>query len=175
MSRPVRDQIKLYEVMLLIAGLALGLWLVMPVWKRGEGLDIAGGSWLMVCIYVLGGLSLVGPPLLLWERRRNGRTWGAGRFVWFSHGTASWLLWPPIIYSRARGNRSDTEVCALYGTPLMAVYVTSALLFGGWLRKRRRRVMMRSWREQFGLGLALAWACIGLYFLSLFYYEDFRR
>jgi hypothetical protein len=56
----------------------------------------------------------------------------------------------------------------------MAIYVTVALLAGGWLRRGRRR-RWRSWREQFGLLLGLAWACTGLYVMYLFYGEPLRR
>ena len=174
MPTPAREQIRLFELMALIAGWSLGLWLLVPIWRR-EANQPDPGRVMGAIVFSLGGLSLVGPPLLIWERRRRRTVWGAGRLMWFTQGTASWLMWPPIIYSRTRGIRSDSEVCYFYGTPLMAVYMTAALLFGGWFRKRKRRTLFRSWRERFGLGLALAWACIGLYFLSLFYYEDFRR
>jgi hypothetical protein len=57
----------------------------------------------------------------------------------------------------------------------MAVYVTAALLAGGWLGKRRRRRLRRSWREQFGLLLGLCWACTGFYVLYVLYREDFTH
>jgi len=50
----------------------------------------------------------------------------------------------------------------------MGVYVTASLLAGRRLRRRRRD----SWVEQFGLFLACAWACTGLYLLSLLYWLD---
>ena len=177
---PERRRIALFEMMALVAGLALALWILIPS-SRQEPMMGEVGGWLPIVTILLGGLSLVGPPLLIWERRRRAsrpRDFGAGRLLWFSHGMASWLLWPPIIYTRVQQGsiqRSTTVACFAYGTPLMALYVTSALVFGGWFRKRRRRAMMRSWRERFGLGLALVWACVGLYVLSIFYGEDFRR
>ena len=61
-------------------------------------------------------------------------------------------------------------LCWFYGTPLMAIYVTAALLAGGWLRRHRRR--RRSWREQFGLVLAALWCCTGFYVLYLIYREE---
>ena len=68
-----------------------------------------------------------------------------------------------------------SESCYLYGTPLMAVYVTLALLAGGWLGKRRRKRLARSWQETFGLILGLVWACTGLYVLELLYEGDLIR
>jgi uncharacterized protein (TIGR03382 family) len=66
-------------------------------------------------------------------------------------------------------------MCFAYGTPLMAIYVTAALLVGGWLGRRRRRQLRRSWRERFGLVLGLTWACTGLYVLYLLYHDDFSN
>ncbi|MDB5352325.1 MAG: hypothetical protein JWN86_3572 [Planctomycetota bacterium] len=171
-----RVRVTLFELMALTAGMAIGLWLIVPQLRKGP---TAGSPNVVMGLlaFSLGGLSLAGPPLLLWERRRSRRTWGAGRVMWFSQGMASWLLWPPIVYSRARGGDLPGMAtgCYMYGTPLMAIYMTAALVCGGWLRKRRRRARRHSWRERFGLGLALVWACFGLYILSIFYREDFRR
>jgi hypothetical protein len=71
---------------------------------------------------------------------------------------------------------SISGACYYYGTPLMAVYVTLALLAGGRLKRSRRRRILRSWQETFGLLLGLAWACTGLYLIALIYRNDlFRR
>lgn len=176
--RRERNRITLFEIMAFVAGLAVAIWILVPTF-RGDGPGEVEGV-VLTLAFLLGGLSLVGPPLLIWERWSRSsrqRPFGPGRLMWFSQGMASWLLWPPVIYRRASmGNleRSTSAMCYAYGTPLMAVYMTFALVCGGWLRKRRRRAVMRSWRERFGLGLALVWACLGLYVLSIFYREDFR-
>ena len=166
--------------MAMVAGLALGLWLVLPDLRKNVPEMGAPDDWvLLIATAVLGGLSIVGPPLLLLERRRERRrsSWGPGRLLWFSSGTAAWLLWPPVVYHRAKGGDFGdpmSGVCFAYGTPLMALYVTLALLAGGWLRRgRRRRQARRSWSERFGLLLGLAWACVGGYVLFLFYRNDF--
>jgi hypothetical protein len=162
-------------VMLMVVGVALGIWLVIEQVRsqiHDTDLDRRIDAILLVITFILGGLSIVGPPLLLWTARR--RPWGSGRFLWFAHGTAAWLLWPPVIYQRTRGGvqNSMSEVCFLYGTPLMAVYVTLSLLVGGHFRRSRRRRIYRSWQETFGLLLGLAWACTGLYLISRFYRND---
>lgn len=163
--------------MVLIAGLALGLFLAMgnlitaPAGPEESEIQ-RYGIWPLV--WVLGGLSLAGPPILLWTARK--RVWGAGRFLWFVQGTATWLLWPPVIYRVSVGTpQSTTAVCYFFGTPPMALYVALTLLAGGYLRRSRRRRLRRSWQETFGLLLGLVWACTGLYVLSLFYRDDFLR
>jgi hypothetical protein len=173
--RPAQ-RLTLLEIMVLIAGLAVGLWLMAgDVPSKNESW---ADSALLVVACVLGGLSLVGPPLLLREVRRRRRPWGPGKLVWFSQGMASWLLWPPVVVQRFQGRKmGDTQsgACYAYGTPLMALYVTIALLAGGWLGRRRLRRAPRSWRERFGLLLGMAWACTGAYVLYLLYRADFGR
>jgi hypothetical protein len=161
--------------MLLVVGVALGIWLILDEFRtqiRSNELDQRIGAVLFLFVFVLGGLSLIGPPLLL--RTARGRPWAAGRFLWFAHGTAAWLLWPPVVYVRAGGGgqKSTSAACFFYGTPLMAVYVTLALLAGGQFRRSRRRRIRRSWQEVFGVLLGLLWACTGLYMISMYYRSD---
>jgi hypothetical protein len=173
------DKFNLGVVMLLIAVAGFGFWLILQDLRsklsENGSFEDQFNAWLSALIFVLGGLSLVGPPLLLLTAR--GRPWGAGRLLWFAHGTAAWLLWPPIVSVRFRGGdvTSTSAACYFYGTPLMAVYVTLTLLAGGHFRRSRRRRITRSWQELFGLVLGLAWACTGLYLFSLIYRDDFRR
>ncbi len=174
------DRFTIGAMMLLTAGAALGLWLGVGL-LRGEqarGDPTRYEIWFFAIVYLLGGLSMAGCVILLIERlrRRDRRPWRSGKLMWFAHGTASWLLWPPIVYGRFRHvprGDSMSEVCYLYGTPLMALYVVAALATGGRLRRNRRRCMRRSWGESFGLVLGLIWACTGLYVLSLLYEADF--
>ena len=174
---PHSKRMAIWELCLLVAGLAVGFWLFGmgqargpqamgdPPWRNGATLY---GT----LIGVLGGLSLVGPPILIWERRRRQRRFGPGEILWFSHGMSAWLLWPPIVIVKVRapqgGGPPDNtmgEWCFAYGTPLMALYVGSALLAGGWIRRRGRRRRHRSWTETFGLILGIIWACTGGYCL----------
>ncbi len=174
------DRLHVGVIMLLVAGVALGLWLILDEFRmefREDDPERRKMAILLLLTFTLGGLSIIGPPLLLLTARR--RPWGAGRFLWFAHGTAAWLLWPPVVYQRARGvagrNQSMSEACFFYGTPLMAVYVTLSLLAAGHFRRSRRRRIYRSWQEIFGLLLGLIWACTGLYLISMFYRSDFNR
>ncbi len=189
MTRPIAAppgrRMHLGEMMLLIVGVALGFWIIMPPTDRGPMLGAMEGGPLPWTSMLLGGVSLMGPVLILlerWRRRRrkvSPEPWEAGRLLWFCSGTAAWLLWPPIVYQRVAKGRgfgeASSAMCFAYGTPLMALYVVAALLAGGWLRRSRRRRIRRSWQERFGLILGLLWACTGLYVLAMLYAEDLRR
>lgn len=175
MVAPARDRIKLFEIMVLIAGLAIGIWLMLPG-RQGRSVE-----WIGLATYPLGGLSIAGLPLLLAERRGRGprrRAFGAGRLLWFAQGMAALLLWPPTIYLKLfrpeTGPDGLANLCFVYVSPLLSLFLMPALAIGGWLGRRRRR-RMASWRERFGLGLTLAWAALGLYLLGEFYLADFRR
>jgi hypothetical protein len=175
-SARVAQKLTLLELMLVIAGIALGLWLVInDVRDPAATSDPPLIKWAFGLVGVLGGIAALGPVLLLLERLKTRERWGPGKILWFSEGMASWLLWPPVLYHRAvKGNLdgSTAWVCYFYGTPLMAIYVTAALLAGGWFRRRGRRFKRLSWREQFGLIMNLLWATTGLYVLYLIYREE---
>ena len=172
-------------MMLLIAGVGVGLAVMTTLDgpQSDSGIELifllAGG--------ILGGASFVGVPLLIRERwRRPRRRFGPGRVIWFTQGTAAWLLWPPIVVGSISVNRgrnppivdpSAPQICFAYGTPLMAVYLTVALLAGGWWRPRARKERKRTplpWTERFGLLLGMGWAVLGLYVLSMIYRSKFR-
>lgn len=181
---------RLWEWMVLIVGLALGCWLFFTDNNVSGSSEIV----LLSVVALLGSLSVMSVPFLIgervaeWRGRRTTRSrrWGPGKLAWFSQGMAVWLLWPPMIIKRAGGGRfgeASSSVCYIYGTPLMAVYVTAALLLSGWLRpcrrhRRGRRVPIEReampWRERLGLLLQLAWACTGLYVLWLIYSDSIR-
>ena len=177
-GRARRDQFGIAEMLLLVAGIAVAFWIMRPLLLQenntedGDPIQMVP-VFLRVIIVVLGGVSFIGVPLLLIRSRRDRTRWGPGKMAWFAHGTASWLLWPPVVFWQLSGKPDGpwSAVCWLWGTPLMGVYVTASLLAGGWLRRGRHGVQ-RNWTERLGLLLACAWACTGLYLLYLLYWID---
>ena len=117
---------------------------------------------LLVATMLLGGVSLLGPPLLLAERRHRRRSVGGGQGRLVVQGMASWLLWPPIIYTWAPGLRmteaADVGLLRLRHA-LMALYVTLSLWpAAGCDGSPSAPTNPSSCAEQFGIVLGLAWA-----------------
>ena len=84
MKSTSRRRVTTYELMALIAGLAIGLWLVVPSLRNEFGQGDEFGWFYLLTAFVFGGLSMVGPPLLIWERRRGRRAlFGPGRTMCF--------------------------------------------------------------------------------------------
>lgn len=167
-------------IMTLIAAAAFGFWLALPRLRSQPppgGVQLNLDDFASLAMHVLGGLTLVGPPLLCSEARRRRRRWGPGKFLWCTQGVVTWLMYPPIVYVRAmkgKSNEAMTEVCFFYGTPIMGLAVLIALIAGGRLRKWWRRPSSRAWRERFGMLLGVLWAAFGLYVLTLLYLNDFK-
>ena len=178
------DRLNIGIVMLLVVGVAIGIWLVgddlkellssgkarFPHWGFGW-LD----SWIAVVAgSLLGGRSLIGPPLLLLRGRR--RPWGPGRILWFTYGTATWVFWAPVFYLKAiddnqsHRTRADEEI-VLALPSVTSLFTMPAVVASGALGRSRRSRLFRSWQERFGVLLGAGWTCLGLYWVAWIYRE----
>ena len=180
-----REQLSILELLFFVAGVGIALAVTRQIWTApyhvtdGDPIQVVPIV-VRVIVAVLSGFSFIGVPLLLSRLTRRRTPWGPGKVAWFSQGVATWLLWPPILYYQLPLQRSGNDmpwssVCWLWGTPLMGLYMTAAILAGGWFSRRGRRPTKRSFREQFGLILSCLWACTGLYLLGLLYWIDLFR
>lgn len=178
-----RARLTIGAMAILLVGEAAALAIFLPELREGSGsFSAIGDRFHLVAGILLGGPSLLGVPWLLTRKVRRpgpdqGR-WGPGRLHWFAHGSAAWLLWPPIVirkaaitYGQGAGELRDaaglSQICYFYGTPLMGLYMILALAAGGSLRRRRLR--RADWFERFGLLLGLLWALLGIEVLVLVY------
>src|SRR5262249_40911036 len=87
-------RLTILDLCVLVACFAVGLWLAVGLFRESGPSDEEG--WVAIVVYLLGGLSLAGPPLLLRKRLVTHARLRIGELFWFCQGTASWLLWPPI-------------------------------------------------------------------------------
>jgi hypothetical protein len=172
-GRRKAHRLGLADLMSLVAGIGVGFWLVSNDLRRPP--DDQAVVW-SIAFAILGGLALVGPPLLLVERfGRASWLWGPGRILWFSQGVVLWLLLPSLVYYRVLEKslwHSVTFECMLGAMLFLSMSQIPAFLIGGWLRDRQR-LARGSWREVFGLLLGLASSCVGAYALYLIHIYDF--
>jgi zinc transporter ZupT len=93
MRRPYQNM-TIRDALLLITGIAVSFSALVSLFKSGGAphLEVTDfdvtelHDWLDALCVLLGGLSLIGVPLLLWQRRKNPRRWGPGRTFWFATG-----------------------------------------------------------------------------------------
>jgi hypothetical protein len=177
-----KDHMSLAMAMLLVASSAVGFSVILDDVRRlGPGpssfpfVGPTDAFLLKSLVFILGGVSLAGPPILLLGQTR--RPWGAGCTFWFLHGLLSGLLWIPILYSAfAFGKNLDETLsgfCYVYGTPPFTLCLALALWAGSRPGSFRRRLRHPLWQERFGLLLGLTWSIVGGYFLFLFYRNEF--
>ena len=169
MPRPSsRQQLTILEAMVLIAGVAFGLWLFQE--NIGRGQPLSGDFWLVCGVAVFGGLSLAGTPIILFDRFRKQRRWRSGAFLWLGMGLACWGIAPAIAMIRLKlgSDRSMAVSCFAYSLPLMGLFLLFACVIGG--RPVPRWWTCRGWwPEWFGMWMLVGWSLTGLYVLFLIY------
>ena len=162
---------RIADMLALVAALALGSWLVMPMFRGGDSL--LSLRLVTASTALLGSIALTGPPNPLIARRwLTRRPLGPGSLVWFATGMATWGLWPALIFVRARSvtlDRSLSFTCYLYVAPLLGLFLTLSLLLSGSWRRGRRPL---GWRERVGRPMALAWSAVGGYLLYKIYRDE---
>jgi hypothetical protein len=157
-------------MLILTAGVALGLGIFAPSLQDANTIDNANG-WLMVINAVLIGLSLPAPCWTLRAERGGHPPLGAGGLFALTMGLASLSMLPPALIARLTAGKSATFACLYFVLPLVGLWYTAATALGG-----QWRAMFRAeapWIERYGGLLALAWSPLGLWHLFHFYSEVF--
>lgn len=162
----------LAELMLLVASVAVGLWLFLPSVKSFNWTD--DETYWALAVAFLSGPSWIGPPIILW-RRRHDRRRSSGRLMWFVTGVACWGMWPAILVDRflRQGVRVTPETCFIFVVPLMSLFLLTSLLAIAPTRIGSRH-HSAWWGDLFGLLLGYAWAAVGLYVLAKLYLGNIR-
>jgi hypothetical protein len=161
-----RQQLTILEAMVLIAGIAFGLWLF------DDDVDIPKDieDWVLIATDMLGGLTLAATPLFVvsgWRRR-----WRSGAFLWLGMGLVSWGLAPAIIVERLTTSSSAAPACFVYILPLIGLFFLMACGIAG--RPIRRWWTCRGWwPEWLSMYVLCGWAVVGVYVLFQIYKELF--
>ena len=166
-----RDRLTIGRMLLLTAGVAVGLGVFAPEVKRPLQLG-EPDRWLMFANAILIGLSLPLPLLAFRLRRPDRVRLGAGGLFALAAGLGAWTMLPPACAQRLKSGGSEAAVCLVYVLPLMAVWWLLATVAAGQLRSTFSG--SRPWFERFGSWLAVLWMPLGLWQLSRFYLEMFR-
>ncbi len=170
-----RQPLTILDAMLLIAGVALGLWLFLDeIDFRSLFVEPDDEEWLVTMVSLLAGASLAAGPLMLVHKLRSRLRWRTGAFLWFGLSVACWGLAPAIAMARLKivPDEGMAGPCFIYTIPLMGLFVFVSCLVGGrpvagWWSCRG------SWPEWLGMWFVVAWAATGAYVLFLVYKDIF--
>ena len=156
--------------MLLVASVGVSLSIFLPGMETFAWTD--DEAYWQIAVMFLSGPSWIGPPILLWRRRRDRRR-SPGRLMWFVTGTACWAMWPAILAAGVLKGQRDglARGCFHYVVPLMALFLLASLPI---VFPARRTPLGRApwWGDRFGLLLGYAWAAVGLYVLIKIYLDS---
>lgn len=168
------EQLTIRDAMILIAGVAAGLWMFQHQIRYDQLFaDPAGEAWLVTAVSLLGGASTAAVPLLLIDRIRTGRRWRSSALCWLAVGLGSWSFVPALVVIRLKLARHEAAVaCYAYTLPLMGLFLFTALVLGGhppprWWACRGR------WPEWLGMWILVGWSAAGGYVLYSIYSELF--
>ena len=159
--RVPRQQLTILEAMVLIAGVAFGLWLIKDPFNSSDPPGVV-----IVTVEILGGLSIAGAPMMLLDRFRHSRKWRTGAFVWFGLGLVSWGLVPAITIERLNLGKQGgvAPICYIYMLPLMSLFFLTACAISG--RPVRQWWTCRGWwPEWVGMYVLVGLAVVGVYLM----------
>ena len=169
--QPPRDALTIGRMLLLTAGLAIGLGVFSPPMNATLFGDVNG----ILFFYngVLLGLALPAPIILVGQRLRKGPAAGPGGLLALTLGLGVLLMLPPALAVRLGSSGGEaTIICLFYVMPLVSAWYLLATILAGQLR---RSLFRRStpWTERYGFFLAAGWTPLGVWWLLRFYWDAF--
>jgi hypothetical protein len=161
------DRLTIRRLLILTAGVAVGLALFAPHFSAGDLAD--AGQWRAVVNAVIIGLALPAPLFCIPRAFRN-RGLGAGGLFALAVGLGVWLLLPAAVVEWLARNaspsnqRNMTGACLYNVLPLMGFWYLLAALTAG---HAGRRLYSRTtpWTERYGFFLSLLWSPLGVWLL----------
>jgi len=165
------DRLTIRRMLLLIAGVALGLVIFAPNFDDGDLQNVE--KWRYTANAIIIGMAIPAPLFCIGRVIRN-RPLAAGGLFALAAGLGVWLLLPAAVaecLARHAGiNRGTTVSCLYWVLPLMGLWYFLAALVSGHVSRELFRAAT-SWTERYGLFLALAWSPLGVWMLVDIYRE----
>jgi hypothetical protein len=168
---PAVDQLTIARLMVLTAGIGVGLAVFAPPYESFDAMD--SEHWRKLATSVLIGVSL---PGVFYNVRRRSRRVATGGLLWLTLSLGVWILLPPAIAAPLLngGTKGDTSagMCLYFVLPLVSVWFLLAAWLGGKLQ-RRHFSKGSAWGDRFGVYLGLVWSILGTWVIFDFYWEAF--
>jgi hypothetical protein len=159
------DRLTIRRLLLLTAGIAVGLSLFAPQLNEG---NLANTEWWRITANaVVIGLALPAPLFCIPGAFRN-RSLGPGGLFALAVGLGIFLMLPPAVLewvardTSSSNQRNTAAACLYYVLPLMGLWYLLAALVAGYASRRLFRPTT-SWTERYGFFLALLWSPLGLW------------
>ena len=168
------DRLTIRRMLLLMAGIAVGLVVFAPRFGEGEIADVE--KWRYTANAIVIGLAIAA-PLVCIRRVIRKRPLAAGGLFALAAGLGVWLLLPAAVaefVARQGGNDRGTTVSCLYWVmPLMGLWYLLAALVSGHVA-RKLFTPSTPWVERYGLCLAFLWSPLGVWMLIDIYRDVLR-
>jgi hypothetical protein len=170
---PPRDTLTIGRILLLTAGVAIGLGVFRPAENGGGLFEINIERTTGLYNAVLIGFALPAPLFIIGQRRRKGPPIGPGGLFALMTGLGAFLMLPPVLVYRLASGQGTALLCLYYMLPLVSFWYLAAAAIAG---KLGRDLFARTtaWTERYGFLLAVLWAPMGAWWLINFYLEAFN-
>jgi hypothetical protein len=168
-TRDGADRFTLARMMLLVAGITVGLVIFGP---QPEEFDSKDHEWWRgLATAVLIGAAIPGPIMVLRSRRPRRRL-ASGSLFLLMCGLGIWLLLPPAVAARTTSADTMAIGCLYYTQPQKGLWFFLAAAITGhaqraWFRQHA------AWTDRFGTLLAALWSPLGAWHVVDFYIDAF--